>query len=144
MGLLWKTNFTDQRKLLYSKSDGDLDTSSTSLDYINGLQANMDAVGENIPNKNTELRSSVGRFYGTNTSNIESGSNPYSSIHGRGLIIGGRCDGNYANSGQITTSDTNSLTSTGVVHIEADKKVDVDGSVSNFNNLTVYGLLIFM
>lgn len=39
IGLFWeKTKFTDKSKLLYSYNDGYLDTPSTSIDYINGLQ----------------------------------------------------------------------------------------------------------
>lgn len=91
-GLFWekKAKFTDKSKLLYSYNDGYLDTPSTSIDYINGLQAKIGAVDENIPNEYKELRSSVTRFYGANIANIEGGSNPSSSLNGRGLIIGGR------------------------------------------------------
>lgn len=103
----------------------------------NGTQAQIALNDNSQANENSELRSSVGRFSGTNLTDIEGATRPYTSMNTRGIILGGPPEGKQASNAQIRISANNELKITGAREIPG-KQVDVDASVSILHQITTY------
>lgn len=64
--LWWNRKFPNTGMPLDANREGYFDASNTSIKDINGHQAQIALINNNLPYDNRELLSSVGRFYGAN------------------------------------------------------------------------------
>lgn len=62
-----ETQFTNTGKSLYSNTGGNLYTSYMTVDYINGIQTQLDTINNTLSQETREIKASTASFHCVNT-----------------------------------------------------------------------------
>lgn len=131
-------NLNTTSNLLYVNAAGELDVSSTSLEYATGMQLQMDDLNKSLPDEFLE-KASVGNLYG-----VEVKANESTTIDVSSRRLGGQQPEHDTYRGQINIdSDAISFNIIGACTALCTRIVYMDGSTTIHMYLTVRGFCDF-